>query len=236
MTQLKEEELWQRVRALKGQTVYTLERHSSNHIQDVSDSNVIISARRSRPSRAEIVGAYEVVCMSGELRISAGWKGGTRWMYSVTPAIVLAAVPDQVEIIDDGGLSGIKLKKLIVNCRMTDKDQTYFSRQLRKDSTDAERVLWARLRDYRLGVKFRRQEPIGPYIVDFVCFEKKIVIEVDGGQHNDEAIQRNDKERETWLRGEGFRVFRFWNNEVTANVDGVLEVLSRAVGCVLPSP
>ena len=110
MRQLNPEELWEKVRALKGQTLYTLKRHSPNHVQDVSDMEVTISQRSSRLRRADIVGAYEVVCMSGELRIRAGWKGGPSYLYSLVPAIVLHAVPEQIEKITDGGLSGIKLK------------------------------------------------------------------------------------------------------------------------------
>lgn len=110
------------------------------------------------------------------------------------------------------------------------KGQTDLSRQLRKDSTEAERALWNRLKGYQVaGLKFRRQEPIGTYILDFVCFEKKTVIEVDGGQHAEEAIRQRDAERTAWLEGEGFRVLRFWNNEVMADMDGVLEVIRRAV-------
>ncbi len=73
------------------------------------------------------------------------------------------------------------------------------------------------------GCKFRRQEPIGNYIVDFVCFEKKIIIEVDGGQHAIES--REDKERDSLLKNDGFLILRFWNNEVLQNIEGVLEVI-----------
>ena len=71
------------------------------------------------------------------------------------------------------------------------------------------------------GVKFRRQQPIGKYVVDFVSFEKRVVIEVDGGQHSEEV----DKERDQWLNNEGFKVLRFWNNEVLKNTEGVFEVI-----------
>ena len=70
------------------------------------------------------------------------------------------------------------------------------------------------------GLKFRRQQPIGRYIVDFVCFEKKIIIEVDGGQHAVET--KKDTERDEWLRSQGFKVITFWNNEVLTNTQGVL--------------
>lgn len=98
---------------------------------------------------------------------------------------------------------------------------TGFAKRLRHDSTDAERLIWSRLRAHRLaGFKFNRQAPIGPYIVDFACFEEKLVIELDGGQHG-EAVER-DKQRDEWLSCQGFRVLRFWNNEVLGNLEGVL--------------
>ena len=95
---------------------------------------------------------------------------------------------------------------------------------LRKNFTDAERALWKNLKAKQMEeYKFRRQEPIGSYIVDFVCHAKRIVIEVDGGQH---FIERErDEERDRWLRGQGYSVLRFWNNEVLRNIDGVLEVV-----------
>ncbi len=91
---------------------------------------------------------------------------------------------------------------------------------MRRISTDAEKKLWLLLRDRRLdGLKFRRQVPFGPYILDFVCFEQKIVVEVDGGQH---AESESDKLRDARLEGEGFRVIRYWNNDVLKNPHGVL--------------
>jgi len=101
------------------------------------------------------------------------------------------------------------------------------AKNLRKRSTHAEILLWKHLRAKQLeGLKFKRQQPIGNYIVDFVCFKKQIVIEVDGGQH---AIEKDkDKERDRWLEGQGFRVLRFWNNEVVANIEGVLEVVRES--------
>lgn len=107
------------------------------------------------------------------------------------------------------------------------------AKTLRKRSTDAENVLWRHLRSKRFsGLKFRRQQPIGNYIVDFVCFERRTVIEVDGGGHVFENVK--DNERDQWLRGEGFTVLRFWNNEVLQNIDGVLEAISGYV--LSPSP
>ena len=82
------------------------------------------------------------------------------------------------------------------------------------------------------GFKFRRQQPIGNYIVDFVCFENRIVIEVDGGQH---AIEKEkDSERTKWLESQGFKILRFWNNEVLMNIEGVLEVIRETCLCHPP--
>jgi very-short-patch-repair endonuclease len=75
------------------------------------------------------------------------------------------------------------------------------------------------------GIKFRRQEPIGDYIVDFVAFEKRLVIEVDGGQHADQKEKDKDIQRDVWLGSQGFKVLRFWNNEVLQNLEGVLETI-----------
>jgi very-short-patch-repair endonuclease len=100
--------------------------------------------------------------------------------------------------------------------------------------TDAETKIWQRLRAHRFqGLSFRRQLPVGPYIVDFVCLEARLIIEIDGGQHaSDEAAY--DAKRDAWLRGEGFRILRFWNNEVLRNLRGVLERIVEAVREPLP--
>ncbi len=96
-----------------------------------------------------------------------------------------------------------------------------FARRLRRDQTDAERVLWFRLRDRRLsGWKFRRQVPIDRYIVDFCCAETKLVVELDGGQHDQDRAR--DEVRTGLLEAKGYRVLRFWNNDVLSNSDGVL--------------
>lgn len=100
------------------------------------------------------------------------------------------------------------------------------ARELRNNGTDAERILWQRLKGRQIaGVKFRRQQPIEEYIVDFVSFSPKIVIELDGGQHLENAGY--DAKRDTCLRLNGFAVLRFWNNEVVENIEGVLEVIRR---------
>jgi len=110
---------------------------------------------------------------------------------------------------------------------------TALARNLRKKATDAETMLWRHLRSKQInGLKFRRQARIGSYIVDLVCFERKLVIEIDGGQH---ASNSKDKERERWLASRGFKVIRFWNNEVLKDTENVLrsiwEEISRS-----PSP
>ena len=108
---------------------------------------------------------------------------------------------------------------------------TPFARELRKNSTDAENMLWYHLRAKQLrDLKFRRQQPIGNYIVDFVCFSKKIVIELDGSQHDLKKIKQKDKKRDRWLKNQGFKVLRFWNNDVLENTDGVLEVIWETCG------
>ncbi|NEU99513.1 endonuclease domain-containing protein [Bradyrhizobium uaiense] len=94
------------------------------------------------------------------------------------------------------------------------------ARGLRTNQTDAEIVLWNRIRNRQIdGHKFARQVPAGRYICDFVCREKRIVIEVDGGQHADSV---EDAVRDRYLTDEGYRVLRFWNNDVLGNIDGVL--------------
>jgi very-short-patch-repair endonuclease len=93
--------------------------------------------------------------------------------------------------------------------------------------TEAERRIWSRLRAHRLcGASFRRQIPIGPYVADFVCNDARLIVEIDGGQHNANA---HDRKRDAWLRNQGFLVLRFWNNEVLSNTDGVVAEIVRAL-------
>ncbi|MFQ5785837.1 MAG: endonuclease domain-containing protein [Alphaproteobacteria bacterium] len=102
------------------------------------------------------------------------------------------------------------------------------ARHMRKNPTHAERRLWERLRSRQLaGCQFRRQAPIGRYVVDFVCFARRLVVEVDGGQHAVDATA--DAKRPKWLDGEGFEVLRFWNNDVLGNTDGVVEAIHNAL-------
>ena len=114
-------------------------------------------------------------------------------------------------------------------------DERDRARGLRRRSTDAERKLWSRLRDrHYFNVKFRRQAPIGPYIVDFYCHEAKLVVEVDGGGHGRCEGIDEDYRRTEWFNQSGLRVLRFWNTEVHQNLDGVLSRISEAVAS--PSP
>ncbi|WP_313055127.1 endonuclease domain-containing protein [Pseudomonas lopnurensis] len=113
-------------------------------------------------------------------------------------------------------------------------DQKNFAKQLRRNMTDAEQLLWRHLRAHRLaGRKFRRQQPLGPYVVDFVHFGARLIAEADGGQHND---SQHDARRDDWLKGQGFRGLRFWNNDILLNTEQVLAVIFEAVGSPSPQP
>ncbi len=103
------------------------------------------------------------------------------------------------------------------------KIATTRARRLRKDSTDAERLLWSRLRSGRLGGKFRRQEPIGDYIVDFVNIEAGLIVELDGSQHINN--KEYDRQRSDYLKSLGFRVIRFSDRDLLLNIEGVLSVI-----------
>ncbi len=107
---------------------------------------------------------------------------------------------------------------------------------LRSHQTEAEQRLWYHLRAHRfLGLKFKRQKPIGRYIVDFVCMEHHLIIELDGGQHAEQMAY--DQQRDTWLQQQGYTVLRFWNNDVMQNLEGVLEQIRCALLLPLaPSP
>ena len=110
------------------------------------------------------------------------------------------------------------------------KGLTGVARRLRKRSTNAEEHLWRHLGG-RQGFKFRRQQPVGRYVVDFVNLEKKVVVELDGGQH---AVDPGDKIRDEWFRAEGYKVIRFWDNQVFSNLEGILENIRDAL--VTPHP
>jgi very-short-patch-repair endonuclease len=110
------------------------------------------------------------------------------------------------------------------------------ARTLRKNATDAERRLWRHLRDKQLdGFRFRRQVPIGRYVADFACLSARLVVEVDGGQHAERLDY--DGERTEWLEARGFRVLRFWNNDVLGNTEGVIEqILAELHAAPHPGP
>ena len=116
--------------------------------------------------------------------------------------------------------------------RFYSKETLDFSKKLRQNQTDPEGLLWYYLRNKQLGgYKFRRQQPIDKYIVDFVCFEKNLIIELDGSQHNEENNIQYDKIRDNFLNNLGFKVLRFYNNEIFTNcfniLDFVLHKLTR---------
>ena len=102
-----------------------------------------------------------------------------------------------------------------------------FAKSLRQSATDAELKLWRHLRNRTLeGFKFKRQEPIGRFIVDFVCHEQKLIVELDGGQH---AESRDDEKRTAFLNQRGYIVIRFWNHDVLQNIEGILDSIKRAL-------
>jgi very-short-patch-repair endonuclease len=104
------------------------------------------------------------------------------------------------------------------------------AQELRRNPTEAERKLWPHLRLRQLGGhRFRRQHPLGKYIVDFVCLGKRIVIEVDGGQHDEQTHILYDKERTEWIERQGFRVLRFWDHEVMQSTEAVKEAIWQAL-------
>ena len=106
------------------------------------------------------------------------------------------------------------------------------AKSLRTNQTEAEARLWHHLRAHRfMDLKFKRQKPVGCYIADFVCWERRLIIELDGGQHAEQVAY--DRRRDAWLRSEGYTVLRFWNNDVMQQLEGVLEQIRCAVA---PSP
>ena len=109
----------------------------------------------------------------------------------------------------------------------------FVARKLRNNLTEAEKYLWYQLRVKNLGVKFRRQAIIGRYIVDFVCYEKKLVVEVDGGEH---AECDSDMVRDQWFKEHGFEVLRFWNSDVFGNREEVLSKIVKSLQSPLPGP
>ena len=108
------------------------------------------------------------------------------------------------------------------------EEKYYLARILRKNSTKEEKTLWNILRNRQFyGLKFKRQFPIGNYIVDFVCEEKKVVIELDGGQHNEMKNKIKDSIRTKFIESKGYQVIRFWDNDINCNLEGVYIELQR---------
>lgn len=117
---------------------------------------------------------------------------------------------------------------------MTEQSIMNNAKSLRTHQTEAEQRLWYHLWAHRfMKLKFKRQKPMGSYIVDFICEERMLIVEVDGGQHTEQLVY--DQRRDAWLRGQGYTVLRFWNNEVMQQLDGVLEKI-RLVCFSEPSP
>lgn len=108
---------------------------------------------------------------------------------------------------------------------LTNNNTISFAKTLRRNMTMAEKIIWKHLSNRQQIYKFRRQQPLGPYIGDFVCFELKLVVEIDGGQHSSEK----DFERTQYLEEKGYRVIRFWNNEILENTEGVLYMLQQSL-------
>jgi very-short-patch-repair endonuclease len=120
-------------------------------------------------------------------------------------------------------------------CR--EEEQREFARTLRNGPTDAEKTLWRHLRAEQLRHhKFRRQAAIVPYIVDFVCFARKLIIELDGPQHLEIDAAEHDTKRTAWLNSEGFRVLRFRNQQLDDDIRSVIETIAIALESPLPNP
>lgn len=101
---------------------------------------------------------------------------------------------------------------------------------MRRDATEAEKRLWARLRRRQVaGRRFRRQHPVGTFVVDFCCLEEMLIVEVDGGQHSREETEVRDQRRTAWLERVGYRVLRFWNDQVLTETEAVIETIAAAM-------
>ena len=111
---------------------------------------------------------------------------------------------------------------------MRDEEKKRFARRLRRNMTPAEKLLWWKLKRVSQGWKFRRQAPVGPFIIDFGCIEICLAIEVDGATHSSEDEIAYDKQRTRYLEREGWRVVRFWNAEIFQNLDGVIDTICKA--------
>jgi very-short-patch-repair endonuclease len=184
-----------------------------------------------RSDRSEVLRSFQLAIggnpasserrrFTGRASRRCGGSGGTSW--------------EGVDVNGDPFLSPLRGK---VRIGSMDRIRTR-ARELRNNPTDAERVLWGHLRFWQLdGCKFRRQQPLGRYIVDFVCLEKRVVVEVDGGQHAQQPGPAAERDR--WLRDEGFVVLRFWNHDVLKNINAIKELVYktlRSTPYLNPSP
>ena len=125
---------------------------------------------------------------------------------------------------------GRELERGGIHNTMDKAQTTGLARGFRRRETEAEQILWSWLRNKQMnGIKFRRQQPLGDYVVDFVSFDKKLIIEIDGGQHNEELVIEKDESRTRRLESFGFRVISFWNNDVLSNTDGVITMIKNAL-------
>ncbi|MEJ0013105.1 MAG: endonuclease domain-containing protein [Bauldia sp.] len=110
-----------------------------------------------------------------------------------------------------------------------------FAKTMRREMTEAEALLWRYLRKPGIGeLRFRRQTPIGPYIVDFFCPQRRLIVEVDGGQHGSPDAAARDADRDTWLGRQGYRLLRVWNNGVIGNIEGVCAAILAAANSPPP--
>ena len=114
-----------------------------------------------------------------------------------------------------------------------DPERIAFARRLRKEMTPEEMFFWQRIRGGQMGHRFRKQHPLGIYTVDFVCLERKLIIELDGGQHAERA--ESDRIRDEWLKSVGYRVMRFWNFQVKEDWDTVSDAIWNALNTIAPN-
>ena len=113
------------------------------------------------------------------------------------------------------------------SCGMWERERLRaFAREMRSDATLGEAILWRNLRARRMGVRVRRQEPVGPFIADFVCFEHRLIVEVDGDSHRDPA---RDHRRDRWFLDNGWYVLRFWDDDVINDTERVLDIIWMAI-------
>ena len=129
------------------------------------------------------------------------------------------------------------MRKLVLLKNPVPLELLKLAKKLRRQTTDAENLMWRLLRAKQFAnVKFRRQHPFPPYILDFYCYELKLAVELDGGQHNEEDERERDARRDAYLAKQGIRVLRFWNNDVFSETEAVVEAIYCAVTVHQPYP